>query len=61
MVEEVLPKEAPLLAEPPEDEEEDDEDEEVWLLVEDVDDVTMAVLTGRETICPLLLKVKVCS
>jgi hypothetical protein len=64
VVEEVLPKEAPLLADPPEDDEEDkedEEDEEVWLLVEDVDDVTMAVLTGRETICPLLLKVKVCS
>jgi len=29
--------------------------------VEDVEEVTMAVLTGKETICPLLLKEKVCS
>lgn len=60
VVEEALPKDAPLFEELPKE-----IDCEVWLLVlddvEDVEEVTMAVLTGKETICPLLLKEKVCS
>ena len=50
VVEEAPPKEAPLFPEPLEEDE-----EELWLLVvvvDEVDEVTMAVRTGRETICP---------
>ena len=62
VVEEALPKEAPLLGELPDDEEEEEEeDEELWLVDVVVDDVTIAVLTGNDTICPFALKVKVCS